>query len=230
MSKLTPATTDLTKPMDILPAEAAPASVQDIEMTNSEDVYELNEEQITDEIFRLFCVLEDLHNIRTFIIRMRDDCASKRTSVVMAPKITAAAFTAVQKTETDLLTALSLENELYMGSYVEFTSLFVTTHLLAEDAASAFRVEGHRGYEVTLVDELPLLPISRVLLKCIQVGNCWPAHILPTRLDYVMGDFSLIDTPEHKKLQDNNTLLCQVLLPFYVRKHNYQQVKLLFNV
>ena len=89
--------------------------------------------------------------------------------------------------------------------------------------------EGFRGNEVSPFDEFLFLPTARVLFKfgkmaaMNQKKSQWPAPIPPLAFDYVDGDHDLEGTPEYVKMQEDDTMLCQLLLdlqlPDYLTKY-----------
>ena len=106
--------------VDISPAQVALTSREDVRKPNSVDVYELEAEQVFDRAFQLFCFFEDLHRLRAAVGEVWQDCANKKINVVLATATTSAALAAIQRAESEILTAMSIDGS-HENSYQEIS-------------------------------------------------------------------------------------------------------------
>ena len=70
--------------------------------------------------------------------------------------------------------------------------------------------------EITLFKGLMYLPIGRALMRILQRQNLfdiidWPVPIMPMSFNYI-AKLELLDAPHMKKIQEEDRLLCQLLL------------------
>ena len=145
------------------------------------------------------------------------DCADKKISVVRASATTTAAITAIQRAETELLDAFEMKQP-HADSYMELVRELTTESTIANGILPLGRGRGPRGYEISPFDAFLFFPVARTLLNFSENGAIhkdsrkirWPMKVPPLTFDYVHGEWSLKETAEHQKLQEDDTLLTKI--------------------
>lgn len=179
------------------------------------DVFVLVEEQASENAFAVWSFFADCHRVQDSIRQVWKDCVSGETPPVVATAVTQSAVSMIRRAEQDLLSFLfSQDLETTDQSYISL----ITWLMMPKHLATGTVPFNARGVDVSPFDDFIYLPVARILWKYIEMASLtkrpigqWPPPIMPLRLNYI-SEPEKADTPEHKKLQDDDVLLSQLLL------------------
>lgn len=165
------------------------------------------QEKESDHTFEVFCFFEDLHRIQDQVRQVWKACNAGRTPSVIAYAVTQSAIAMIRRTEQELCSSVLPEGSTG-DNYMRLA------HLVFDQLKESLEPAAMLGVDATAFDNLTYFPVARALVKIIHMSDhSWPAPNLPMRLEY-WDHREKLDTPVHKKLQEDEILLVQLLLEF----------------
>ncbi|KAI1413630.1 hypothetical protein F5Y13DRAFT_198447 [Hypoxylon sp. FL1857] len=224
---------DLDDSYHLTPTETALAtSNTSPNIPKSVDVFELEEKRTFEDAFVVFCLFEDLHRIQRKHKEIWEDCNSGKTNLIAATAVTQAAICMIRQAEEELCSTL-FPGEPADNCYNTLASIVA----LVESITKGIDPTNHFGVDVTPFDSFIFLPVARTLMKFVLISQLslkfisdWPPPILPLRFNYIQ-DQNKADMPEHKKLQQDDKILSQLLidlqLPDKARAHAHNEADIL---
>jgi hypothetical protein len=211
---------------DLSPTQVALLSRPTTKKVDSVDIFELEAEQAYENAFAVFCFFEDLHRIQDSLTKLWKDCAAGQTSVVAATAVTQAAINTIRGAEQELCANL-FPNQPVNDCYKALARTMVMTDTINKGLNPI-----EKGVDITPFDDFIFFPVARTLRKFIKIAamsnkfdSPWPPPIPPLSF-YCISQPDKADVPKHKKLQQDDVFLSQMLLdmlhPDKCRSHSDQ--------
>lgn len=204
--------------MDIaLKSAAAMPDSEASKMAKANKIYETFMDELYERAFVLFCFFEDLHSIENNVTATWQDYRDGRINLLAATAITEAAVCLIRRYEQDITASL------YPDDKTDTVFWWMTMELNVVDKINQGQDPGTfvQGLEVTPFDYFMFMPTARTLEKFAKAAIMskehkmnWPPPVPPMRVNYATlpEGLGLMDRPDHKKMQQEDELLTQLMM------------------